>query len=214
MTCNVGTARMVIAVWVVAGLLSLAGALVYAELAAMMPSAGGDYGWTRFFVASAGGLAGLAAGFAIFLNVIAGGVFGTRVTTLAVLGYHLDVSGLQVMAIASIAVVTAINCAAITVGGRIASVLAALKSALVVGVGVGAMLLARGTWAHFALTDTGGACEGVTAAARGGFAGFGAAMLGALWAYNGWADLSFVAEEVRDPGRTLPRATILASMAL
>jgi len=223
MTCNVGTARMVIAVWVVAGLLSLAGALVYAELAAMMPSAGGEYvfirdaygrvwgflyGWTRFFVASAGGLAGLAAGFAIFLNVIAGGVFGTRVTTLAVLGYHLDVSGLQVMAIASIAVVTAINCAAITVGGRIASVLAALKSALVVGVGVGAMLLARGTWAHFALTDTGGACEGVTAAARGGFAGFGAAMLGALWAYNGWNEVTYVAEEVKDPKRNLPLAII------
>ena len=124
--------RGVVYTWTIA-LLSLAGALVYAELAAMMPSAGGEYvfirdaygrvwgflyGWTRFFVASAGGLAGLAAGFAIFLNVIAGGVFGTRVTTLAVLGYHLDVSGLQVMAIASIAVVTAINCAAITVGGR------------------------------------------------------------------------------------------------
>ena len=71
MTCNVGTPGMVVTVWVVAGLLSLAGALTYAELAAMMPHAGGEYtfirnaygrlagflyGWTRFFVASTGGV--------------------------------------------------------------------------------------------------------------------------------------------------------------
>src|SRR3954452_7813792 len=90
MTCNVGTPGMVITVWVVAGLLSLAGALTYAELAAMMPRAGGEYvfireaygplpsflyGWTRVFVATTGGIAGLAAGFAIFINVLAGGAF-------------------------------------------------------------------------------------------------------------------------------------------
>src|SRR5262249_43331562 len=88
MTCNVGTPVMVVLVWVVGGLLSLAGALTYAELAARMPSAGGEYvfireaygrlwgflyGWTRFFVASTGGFAGLAAGFAIFLNIASGG---------------------------------------------------------------------------------------------------------------------------------------------
>lgn len=223
MTCNVGTPGMVMTVWVVAGALSLAGALVYAELAAMMPSAGGEYvfireaygrvwgflyGWTRFFVASSGGMAGLAAGFAIFLNVIAGGVFGTRVTTIGAFGYQLDISGLQALAIGSIAVVTAMNCAAIEVGGRIASVLAVLKCGLVLGVGLGAMLLAQGEWAHFALNASGGTCEGVAAAARGGFAGFGAAMLGALWAYNGWNEVTYVAEEVRDPQRNLPLAII------
>jgi basic amino acid/polyamine antiporter, APA family len=223
MTCNVGTPGMVVTVWVVGGLLSLAGALVYAELAAMMPHAGGEYvfireaygrvwgflyGWTRFFVASAGGLAGLAAGFAIFLNVIAGGAFATRVTTVTAFTYQLDVSGLQVMAIAAIALVTAINCATVSVGGRIATALAVLKSALVVGIGVGAMALARGTWAHFGLTGTGATCEGVLAAARGGFAGFGAAMLGAMWAYNGWNEVTYVAEEVKDPKRNLPLAII------
>ncbi len=223
MTCNVGTPGMVIAVWVVGGLLSLAGALVYSELAAMMPHAGGEYvfireaygrlwgflyGWTRFFVASAGGLAGLAAGFAIFLNVIAGGVFGTPVATLGAFGYQLDISGLQLIAIGAIALVTAINCAAVSVGGRIATTLAVLKSALVAGVGIGAMLLARGNWGHFAMADTGGTCEGVLTAARGGFAGFGAAMLGAMWAYNGWNEVTYVAEEVKDPKRNLPLAIV------
>jgi basic amino acid/polyamine antiporter, APA family len=223
MTCNVGTPGMVIAVWVVGGLLSLAGALVYAELAAMMPHAGGEYvfireaygrlwgflyGWTRFFVASAGGLAGLAAGFAIFLNVIAGGAFGTPIATLGAFGYQLDISGLQLIAIGAIALVTAINCAAVSVGGRIATTLAVLKSTLVAAVGIGAMLLARGNWGHFAMADTGGTCDGVLAAARGGFAGFGAAMLGAMWAYNGWNEVTYVAEEVKDPKRNLPLAIV------
>ena len=115
MTCNVGTPGMVMAVWVAGALLSLTGALVYAELAAMMPSAGGEYvfirdaygrlwgflyGWTRFFVASTGGVAGLAAGFAIFFNVIAGGAFGARVASIGAFGYSLDVTGVQAIAVA------------------------------------------------------------------------------------------------------------------
>src|SRR5829696_965384 len=112
MTCNVGTPGIVVTVWVVAGLLSLAGALTYAELAAMMPRAGGEYvfirqaygplpsflyGWTRFFVASGGGIASLAAGFAIFINIISGGALQHPWLTLAPLGFDVSVSGLQAM---------------------------------------------------------------------------------------------------------------------
>src|SRR5258708_14284586 len=89
MTCNVGTPAMVITVWVVGGLLSLAGALTYAELAVLMPHAGGEYvfireaygrlwgflyGWTRFFVATTGGLARLASGVPILLNIACAGI--------------------------------------------------------------------------------------------------------------------------------------------
>src|ERR671928_1266536 len=87
MTCNVGTPGMVITVWIAAGILSLAGALTYAELAAMMPRAGGEYvfvreaygarwgflyGWMQFLVARTGSQAALAVGFATFLNILAG----------------------------------------------------------------------------------------------------------------------------------------------
>jgi APA family basic amino acid/polyamine antiporter len=211
MTCNVDTPGMVLAAWAVAGLLSLAGALTYAELAAMMPRAGGEYifireaygralaflyGWTRFFVASTGGMAGLAAGFAIFLNIAGGGVLAT---------YSL---GLPVVAAGAIVVVTAVNCAAITVGGRVATVMAILKVALVAGVGAAALLLAQGDWNHFSMSAGTGTCDGVMASARGGFAGFGAAMLGAMWAYNGWNELTFLAGEVNNPKRSLPIALI------
>jgi APA family basic amino acid/polyamine antiporter len=58
------------------------------------------------------------------------------------------------------------------------------------------------------MNNAGGACEGISASARAGFAGFGAAMLGALWAYDGWNNVTLVAGEVKDPQRNLPRALI------
>ena len=185
MTCNVDTPGMVLAAWAGAGLLSLAGALTYAELAVLMPRAGGEYvfirdaygrslaflyGWTRFFVASTGGMAGLAAGFAIFLNITSGGALAS--TAL----------GLPLVAAAAIGLVTLVNCAAVSVGGRVATVMAFLKVTLVVGVGAAALLLAQGSTDHFAMSAGAGTCEGVLATARGGLAGFGAAMLGAMWA--------------------------------
>jgi APA family basic amino acid/polyamine antiporter len=212
MTCNVDTPVLVVTVWVVAGLLSLTGALTYAELAAMLPKAGGEYvfireaygrvwgflyGWTRFFVASSGGFAGLAAGFAIFLNIATGGGLAAK-----------HPLALSFVAAGAIVLVTAVNCAAVTVGGRIASGMAALKVTLVLGIGIGAFLLADGNWGHYAMAAGGGTCEGVPDSARGGIAGFGAAMLGALWAYNGWNEVTFVAGEVKNPGRNLPIAII------
>ena len=139
-------AGMVVAVWVVGGLLSLAGALTYAELAAMMPRAGGEYvfirnaygrlpgflyGWTRFFVASTGGIAGLAAGFAIFLNIVARRSHRRAVADPPIGGRQMVFTGLHGVAVAAIVVVTLVNCAAIAVSGRIAMVLTALKIALV-----------------------------------------------------------------------------------
>jgi basic amino acid/polyamine antiporter, APA family len=223
MTCNVGTPGMVVMVWVVGGLLSLAGALTYAELAVLMPHAGGEYvfireaygrlwgflyGWTRFFVASTGGFAGLAAGFAIFLNIASGGTLQSHAVVLPLPGFPISIGLLPVIAAAAILLVTLVNCAAVVVGGRIAFAMASLKVALVLGVGMGAFLLAHGDWAHFAMSAAGGVCEGVPDAARGGFAGFGAAMLGAMWAYNGWNEVTYVGGEVKDPQRNLPLAII------
>jgi APA family basic amino acid/polyamine antiporter len=223
MTCNVGTPGMVMAAWIVAGLSSLAGALTYAELATLMPRAGGEYvyirlaygrlvaflyGWTRCFVASTGAMAALAAGFAVFINILSGGWLHELRWTVAVAGRQLAVGGVQAMAVAAVLAVTLVNCTAVAVSGRIAAVLTTFKIALVLSVGVGAMWLADGSWAHFSLANDGGACEGVAAAARGGLAGFGAAMLGALWAYNGWNEVTYVAEEVKDPQRNLPIAIL------
>jgi len=223
MTCNVELPWLVVTVWVVAGLLAMAGALTYAELSAMMPRAGGEYvfireaygkvagflfGWMRFFIGNTGGMAALATGLAIFLNVLLGGALSAHGFDGHLVGWPVSVDGIKVVAITAILIATAINCAAVSVGGRVASVLTSLKVAFVLGIGVVAFLFGRGDWAHFAASGAGGTCDGVSSAARGGMAGVGAAMIAAMWAYNGWNEVTYVAGEVRDPGRTLPRALI------
>src|SRR5688572_9980648 len=172
MTCNVGTPSRVIAVWVAAGLLSLAGALTYAELAAMWPRAGGEYvfirnayssrlaflfGWMRFFASGAGSLAALAVGFAIFLNVLISGL-GVTYFTLELPGYSIPFGSLQIVALSAIAAVTLINCASVAHGGKFATVLTAIKIGSIVALGAGALFFARGAWSNFLTQNNGGAC--------------------------------------------------------
>ncbi len=220
MTCNVGSPGLVLLAWVVAGALSIAGSLTYAELGAMMPEAGGEYafvraaygrfwafvfGWMRFFIAGAGGAAALAAGLAIFSNVVAGGALAAHHVSVG----SLTISGVTLVAMAAIVVVTLINCAAVAVGGQVASTMAVAKIVLISGLGVAALTLGGGTLG--ALRAIGrarrlrGQCRRPRAA---GIAGFGAAMFAALWAYNGWNETSYIAGEVKDPQRNLPIAFI------
>src|ERR687883_806452 len=153
MTCNVGTPGMVVVVWIAAGILSLAGALTYAELAAMMPRAGGEYvfvreaygprlgflyGWMQIFIAKTGSQAAVAVAFAGFLNKLTGGTLDTALVRLNFFGKPFAVSTLQVIGLALIALITLVNCATVIVSGRIASVLTGIKIALVLGIGLGA----------------------------------------------------------------------------
>ncbi len=219
MTCNVGTPWLVIAVWIAAGLLTLAGTFSYAEVATMMPEAGGDYvyirraygrlvgflnGWMTFAIGRAAAQAALSVGFAIFLNVAIGG--GLERDLFAVGALH--VSWLTVIALTALWAVGLVNCVSVAAGGQTALLLTIVKVALVLCVALGAYALATGHFAHFGLEVGGARCEGVAASARGGLAGFGAAMLGALWAYDGWNNVAPLAEEVKDPERNLPRAFI------
>jgi len=215
MTCNVGNPRTVLLVWIAAGLLSLAGTFSYSEIAAMLPEAGGDYvylrraygrlvgflyGWMTFAVAKAGSQAALAVGLGIFMNVALGGAL-----------QHwrpFGLSGLTLVALSAIWTVALINCASVSAGGRTALVITLAKVGLVLGVGVGAFSFAPGSWSHLTGAAAAGTCEGVAESARGGVAGFGAAMLGALWAYDGWNNVAPLAGEIRDPQRNLPRAFV------
>jgi basic amino acid/polyamine antiporter, APA family len=223
MTCNVGSPWTALTVWVVAGLLSLAGALTYAELLAMMPEAAGEYGimrraygpasgfiygWTQFVIARTASAAALAVGFAIFLNDLMRGALKSIYFTIHLPhGFEISFGRLQLVALGAIAITTLINCAAVKVSGVFATVLTSLKVLLVIGVGVGAFIYTGGHWDNLGLSNIGGTCEGV-AVTGGGLAGFGAAMLGALWAYDGWNNITFMAGEVKRPERNLPLGLI------
>src|SRR5688572_14419282 len=187
----------------------------------MWPRAGGEYvfirnayscrlaflfGWMRFFASGAGSLAALAVGFAIFLNVLLTGALDVTYFTLDLPGYRVPFGNLQLVALAAIWFVTIVNCASVSVGGKFAIILTAIKVGSIVALGLGVLFLATGSWSNLSSQNIGGACEGVADAARGGSAGFAAAMLGALWAYNGWNEMTFVSGEVKNPQRNIPLA--------
>lgn len=209
MTCNVGTPGRVILVWVASGLLALAGALTYAELTTMRPHAGAEYvitrdaygrvwgflnGWTQILISRTASAAALSVGFAIFMNDLLGG--------------KLEGS-LQLVALITLAVTTLINCAAVAVSGHVATLITILKVVLVLAVGVAAFFYQDGSWSHLAMSNT-APCPGEVTGA--GIAGFGAAMLGALWAYDGWNNVSYMAGEVKHPERNLPIALIVSML--
>ena len=230
MTCNVGEPFWVIMAWVAAGLLSLAGALTYAELTAMKPEAGGPYvflrdsygrvssflfGWMQMFIAKTGSQASVAVVFAIALNDYLGGALNRTLLETSILGIPYTLTSLQIVAVMLIVIFTTLNCLSVKMSGQIATFLTFIKIALVLFVGLGAFLFVTGgSFANFSLAATGGTCEGVADSVRYGsaewtfLAGFGAAMLGALWGYDGWDNLSFVAGEVRNPHRNIPVAII------
>jgi len=208
MTVNVGTPGMVLTVWLCAGLLTLTGALVYAELSTMMPRSGGQfhfigaafgrrwaflYGWT-YSLAIGASIAAVAILFVTFLNDL--------------LGAALPPWSLKVLPLVIIGIASGLNLATVRSTGRAATALTSVKVALVLGVGLGAFLLADGSWAHFSLSGAEGVGAGVPESARLGMRGFGAAMLGALWSYNGWAIITSLGGEVKEPSRTLPRAMV------
>src|SRR5688572_27545210 len=230
MTCNVGSPTWVIVAWIAAGLLSLAGALTYAELTAMKPHAAGPYvflrdaygrlssflfGWMQMFIARTGSQAGVAVVFAIALNDYLGGGLKQTLLSTSIFGYPYEITSLQIIAIVVIAIFTTLNCLSVSMSGQIATALTLIKIALVIFVAFGAFLFATGgSFGNFSLMEVGGACEGVNASVRFGsgeytfMAGFGAAMLAALWGYDGWDNLSFVAGEVKNPNRNIPIAII------
>jgi basic amino acid/polyamine antiporter, APA family len=214
----VGTPLLVLAAWLLAGLMTLAGALTYAELGALLPHAGGEYvylreaygrlpaflgGWMRVAIGSTGSIASLAAGFATFMAAVLplDAVWTERTFKLLGQTIHWQFGTRQMLAVGAIAVLSGVNCAGIRLGGRIQTVLTALK---VLGIAVivgGVFLFSRGaTVAHLA--------KPAESPLWSGFALFSAAVLAALWAYDGWNQMPMVAAEVQRPERNVPRALV------
>jgi len=230
MTCNVGTPGWVLAAWIAAGILSLAGALTYAELSAMKPQAGGEYvflrdaygrvssflyGWMQIFIAKTGSQAAVAIVFAKGLDAFLNGSLNQTLISQDIFGYLFELTTLQIVAVMMIIIFTTINCASVSLSGSIATVVTFIKIGLIGFVGIGAFIFVTGgTFEHFSMVNSGGICEEVNDAVKYGSAaysftgGFAAAMLGALWGYDGWNNLTLVAGEVEKPERNIPIALI------
>ena len=206
----VGSAWLVYLAWIVGGILSLAGAITYAELGAMKPQAGGEYvyirdaygplpgflyAWTWFAIAKPASIATLTTGFVRILGTFSLFAFFNENAMLS----PFAISYGQFVAIAAAALITGLNYIGIRRAGDFQVVFTLLKIVIIVAIGFMAFTAASGTWRNFETSFLG---------ATGGLAGFMAALIAALWAYDGWNDLNMVSSEIRDPGRTIPVALI------
>jgi APA family basic amino acid/polyamine antiporter len=209
-----GSAKLVYVVWLVGGLLSFFGALTYAELGAMKPQAGGEYvyvrdaygplaaflyGWTWFIVAKPASVATVVIGLVRILGTFS--VFSFF--SADVISAPIAVSWGQIVAIAAAILISFLNYIGIKKAGEFQLVFTLLKVAIILGIVVvcfSGLGNARGRgWSNFAGTFVG---------AKGGIAGFMAALVAALWAYDGWNDLNMVAGEVKRPEKSIPIALI------
>jgi APA family basic amino acid/polyamine antiporter len=206
----VGSAWLVYLAWIIGGALSLAGAVTYAELGAMKPQAGGEYvyirdaygplpaflyAWTWFAIAKPASVATLTTGLVRILGTFPAFASLNQVAV----GTPFAVSYGQLVAIAAAVSITALNYIGIKRAGEFQLVFTLLKIAIIVAIALLAFTASQGTWRNFATTFSG---------ATGGFAGFMAALIAALWAYDGWNDLNMVSGEIRNPGRVIPIALI------
>jgi basic amino acid/polyamine antiporter, APA family len=212
MVCNVGSPLMVLVAWVAAGLLTLTGALSFAELSTLMPRSGGQY---NFISTAFGRLWGFLYG---WMETLLDGAASIAAIGVVVVIFGQDLFGavlrpgqIELATAALIGLVSILNLTSVRANGWVATLITVLKVALIAGIAI-APLLWGDSISHLTDIARNGRCEGVPESARHGLAGFGAAMVGALWAYNGWSDLSMVAEEVRDPARVLPQAIIGSSL--
>jgi basic amino acid/polyamine antiporter, APA family len=187
----------IIAVWVVAGLLSYLGALAYAELGAMMPATGGHYVYLR---EAYGPLCAFVCGWTFMLVVLSGGIAWLGVSFSVYVGQFVHLSSLaaKLIALLLIALLSAVNCLGVKEGIWVQRIFTSLKIAGLLLL-IGAGLLSRASVAP--------ATSGVHPLL---FNQFGLAMIACLMAYNGWTYVSFVAGEIKQPERNIPRALTLS----
>jgi APA family basic amino acid/polyamine antiporter len=207
----VGSAGLVYLAWIVGGVLSFAGALTYAELGAMKPQAGGEYvyirdaygplpgflyAWTTFAISKPASVATITTGLVRILGTFPALAFlnDPAIHSPFVITYG------QFVAIAAAAFITWLNYIGVKRAGEFQLLFTLFKVAMIASVGLLAFSAASGTWRNFGTHFAG---------ATGGIAGFMAALVAALWAYDGWNDLNMVGGEIRDPGRNIPIALIV-----
>jgi len=202
---QVHTPALILGAWAAGGLIALGGAFIYAELAALRPHVGGQYayireafhpvvafsyGWTLLLVVQSGGMAAVAITFARYFIALS----------------QLATKDWLIAAIA-LAVLTVVNCFGVRAGSTVQSVLMVLKILAI------AALIAAGLWWGASQSSKPVAAPTAETTPDTWFAitAFGAAMVPVLFAYGGWQTASFVAGEMREPRKNLPRGLLLGA---
>ncbi len=218
----VGSAGWLLAAWALAGTSTMIASLSCAELAAMLPRAGGQYvffreaygplfgflfGWTLFLVVQTGTIAAVAVAFAKYLGVLWPAVSGSRKLVEA---GPVSVSAVQAVAIFVIVALTASNATGLKAGTRTQNLFTVAKFAALLALTVAGLALGGASGA--ALREPGffraASPSGETLTGFALVAALGTAMVGPLFSQSAWNNVTFAGEEVRNPARTMPRALL------
>jgi basic amino acid/polyamine antiporter, APA family len=219
----VGSPEMVFGVWIFGGILTLFGALTYAELSSMLPGAGGEYvylnaaygrffgfiyGWTQTWVAKAASIATLGTAFFTYLSNFIPQLNTVLYTLPLPIGpgwKPLEIRYGQMLAILVILFLAGVNYLGVRVGGGVQIGVTALKLAMIAGVIIAGLLSSHGNVANF---------HTAMPAIPGGVSGFFVALVAALWAYDGWNNAGMLGSEIERPQRNLPRALIAGTLCI
>lgn len=211
-------ARAILVMWIVGGGLAFAGAMAYAELAALRPHAGGEYvylrdaygplvgflsGWTSFVAGFSGAIAASAVALADYVgHFVPAAVDSTPFFTIAIPAASLVVSRKTILALVLIAGLSVVHTQGLGPGRFLQNVLAGIKvTALVIFVSLGFAV------GHGSVTQ-------ITEPGSVGLAGMLLALIPVMFTYSGWNAAAYVAEEVRSPGRNVPLALGLGTLAV
>ncbi|OGP99398.1 MAG: hypothetical protein A2W66_08890 [Deltaproteobacteria bacterium RIFCSPLOWO2_02_56_12] len=210
----------VLLIWLLGGLLALAGALSCAELSASLPLAGGDYiyireaygklmgflsGWSSFLVTFSGSIAAIAVGFSSFMSYFFPILGSDNVFfSAAIIGHSIKVSIGTVFSIVTVLILSGIHYAGVRQGVLLQNILTTLKIGSLLGIILLGVLVGKGSTEHFVpffdlskVTD---------------LSVFGAAFIPVIFAYAGWNAVIYLAGEVKQPERNLPRALVRANL--
>ena len=234
----VGSPGWLLAAWAIAGVLTITGALCCAELAAMMPRAGGQYvflreaygsatgflfGWTLFFVVQTGTIAAVAVAFAIFMGVLTPTISESVyiIHPIHFGSYAITLSTQQLIAILLIIFLTFTNTRGLKTGKLIQNTFTFTKTAALIGLIVIGLLLGRNAgsaayasnwwnpWANAGWNPSLAQPGMQTTSGLWLVMLVGLAMVGPLFAQSAWNNVTFTGSEIREPGRNLPRALLI-----
>jgi APA family basic amino acid/polyamine antiporter len=214
-------------VWILAGMLTLFGALTLAELSSVLPQSGGPYiylresfgkvwgflfSWNDFFINKSGSAAAIAVGFATYLGTFVPSLDPTQRfvhTEFDLLGVPFDIGFgyVQLVAIIVIGIVTFVNYRGVMFGAWVMNIFTATKVIALIGLIVAAFFYADGSSENMLPWWPDEWSMNYTAA-------FGLAMISALWAYDGWIDVTITAGEFKNPGKTIPQSLLIGTLAI
>lgn len=227
MAKTIPSASLILIAWFIGGLFTLAGALTYAELGASMPDAGGQYvyikkaygalpgflcGWILFLVYFSGGIAALSVAFAEYF-----GFFFPDLSLQKVLfqseikifgtGINLSLSAGKLVAVSVILLPTVINIIGTGFGKIVQNIFSVVKIATLLAIIILGFTIGKGSAIDFSVNPSALSFGQIVT-------GFGVALMAVFYTFDGWNNINFVAGEIKNPGKNIPRTLILGTLTI